>query len=196
MRAQRLALLGGIALAIALTPALAATVIAAGPTVVVQPGDTLTGIARRHGLSISRLVELNDLTDPNRIFAGQRLRVAGGGSRTSAPRTDVHTSHRARRQQRIDAVGHCRALRRQRRVHRRGQPPRESKPDLRGSAAHDPRRPGAPALPAPRGCRRWCLGTAAGGVGRARRQSRFDAVGHRRALQRERWIHRRGQPSR
>ena len=83
MRAQRLALLGGIAIAIALTPALAATVVAAGPTVVVQPGDTLTGIARRHSLSISRLVELNDLTDPNRIFVGQRLRVAAGGSGTS-----------------------------------------------------------------------------------------------------------------
>jgi N-acetylmuramoyl-L-alanine amidase len=84
LRAQRLALIGAIALAIALAPALAATVIAAGPTVVVEPGDTLTAIARRHGLSISRLVELNDLTDPNRIFAGQRLRVAaGGGARTS-----------------------------------------------------------------------------------------------------------------
>jgi N-acetylmuramoyl-L-alanine amidase len=83
LRAQRLALIGGIALAIALTPALAATAIAAGPTVVVEPGDTLTGIARRHDLSISRLAELNDLTDPNRIFAGQRLRVAAGGARTS-----------------------------------------------------------------------------------------------------------------
>jgi N-acetylmuramoyl-L-alanine amidase len=83
LRAQRLALIGGIALVIALTPALSATVIAVGPTVVVEPGDTLTGIARRHGLSISRLVELNHLTDPNRILAGQRLRVAAGGSRTS-----------------------------------------------------------------------------------------------------------------
>jgi len=83
LRAQRLSLIGGIALAIALTPALAATVVAAGPTVVVQPGDTLTGIARRHGLSISLLVELNELADPNRIYAGQRLRVAGS-SRTSA----------------------------------------------------------------------------------------------------------------
>jgi len=90
LRAQRLALIGGIALAIALTPALSATVIAVGPTVVVEPGDTLTGIARRHGLSISRLVELNHLTDPNRIFAGQRLRVAAGGSRASG-RTQTPT---------------------------------------------------------------------------------------------------------
>ena len=81
MRAQRLALIGGIALAIALTPALTVTVLAAEPTVVVQPGDTLTGIARRHGVSVGRLAELNHLADPNRIFVGQRLRVAGRGSR-------------------------------------------------------------------------------------------------------------------
>ena len=86
MRAQRLALIGGIALAIALTPVLTVTVLAAEPTVVVQPGDTLTGIAGRHGVSVGRLAELNDLADPNRIFVGQRLRVAGRGSRGSDQR--------------------------------------------------------------------------------------------------------------
>ena len=122
---------------------------------------------------------------------GRRRRFANVG-----PRTGAHPSHRARRHHRIDAVGHCRALWRERRVHRRGQPDRESKLDLRGPAARDPRRPGAPAFPAPRGSRRWCLGAAAGGIGRARRHSGFHAVGHRRALQRQRWIHRRGQPPR
>ena len=86
MRAQRLALIGGIALAIALTPVLTVTVLAAEPTVVVQPGDTLTGIAGRHGVSVGRLAELNDLADPNRIYVGQRLRVAGDGSRGSDQR--------------------------------------------------------------------------------------------------------------
>ena len=86
MRAQRLALIGGIALAIALTPVLTVTVLAAEPTVVVQPGDTLTGIAGRHGVSVGRLAELNDLADPNRIYVGQRLRVAGRGSRGSDQR--------------------------------------------------------------------------------------------------------------
>ena len=75
LRAPRLALTGGIALAITITPVLAATVVAADPTVVVQPGDTLTGISRRHGVSVQRLTDLNDLSNPNRIFAGQRLRV-------------------------------------------------------------------------------------------------------------------------
>ena len=99
MRAPRPALIGGIALAIALTPAYAATTVAADPTVVVRPGDTLTAIARRHGVSVERLVELNDLANPNRIYAGQRLRVGRDSSGTSgtapAPaRSTVHVVNR------------------------------------------------------------------------------------------------------
>jgi N-acetylmuramoyl-L-alanine amidase len=96
LRAPRLALIGGTTLAIALTPVLAATVLAADPTIVVQPGDTLTGISRRHGVSIQRLTALNDLANPSWIIAGQRLRIGrdrsgpSGGSRTS-PSTRVHT---------------------------------------------------------------------------------------------------------
>jgi LysM repeat protein len=96
LRAQRLALVGGIALAIALSPTLTVTVLAAEPTVVVQPGDTLTGIARRHGVSVARLAELNHLADPSRIFVGQRLRVGGGGSSTSGgarPSASFRTIH-------------------------------------------------------------------------------------------------------
>jgi LysM repeat protein len=94
LRATRPALIGGIAFAIAITPVLAATALAADPTVVVQPGDTLTGIGRRHGVSVGRLVELNDLADPNRIYAGQRLRVGRDRSRparaVSRPARAVH----------------------------------------------------------------------------------------------------------
>lgn len=98
MRAPRLALIGGITLAIVITPVLAATVLAADPTVVVQPGDTLTGIGRRHGVSVRRLTDLNDLANANRIFVGQRLRIgrdgpgstgSSGGSRAKA-RTTIH----------------------------------------------------------------------------------------------------------
>ena len=91
-----MALIGGMALSIALTPALTLTVLAAEPIVIVQPGDTLTAIARRHGVSVARLAELNHLADPSRIFAGQRLRVAGGGSRASdqrAPSAQHKTIH-------------------------------------------------------------------------------------------------------
>jgi N-acetylmuramoyl-L-alanine amidase len=84
LRAPRLALIGGITLAIAITPVLAATVLAADPTVVVRPGDTLTGIGQRHGVSVRRLTELNGLANPNWIVAGQRLRIGrDGGTRSS-----------------------------------------------------------------------------------------------------------------
>lgn len=43
--------------------------------VVVRPGDTLSEIALRHGVSMSQLMTLNAISDPNRIYAGQRLRL-------------------------------------------------------------------------------------------------------------------------
>ena len=88
-RPRRSAALLSLLSALLAGPILASTVLAADPTVIVQPGDTLTSIARRHGLSIARLVELNDLANPNRIRAGQRLRVGGGttgsGGGSAAP---------------------------------------------------------------------------------------------------------------
>lgn len=40
---------------------------------VVQPGETLTLIAARYGLTSDALATKNALTDPNAIFAGQKL---------------------------------------------------------------------------------------------------------------------------
>jgi N-acetylmuramoyl-L-alanine amidase len=49
----------------------------------VRQGDTLSSIARRFGVSMAALVETNDLTDPNLLAVGKRLRIpavpAGGG---------------------------------------------------------------------------------------------------------------------
>ncbi len=42
----------------------------------VLPGDTLSWIAKKHGLELDDLVRLNGLTDPNQISVGQRLRVS------------------------------------------------------------------------------------------------------------------------
>lgn len=42
---------------------------------VVRPGDTLSGIASRFGTSYQRLAQLNGIRNPNRIYAGQRVRV-------------------------------------------------------------------------------------------------------------------------
>ena len=44
-------------------------------TYVIQPGDTLSGIAQRYGTTAERLAQLNNLSDPNRIYAGNTLRI-------------------------------------------------------------------------------------------------------------------------
>lgn len=63
-----------IAAALVVAPILA-TVAMGADEVIVRPGDTLTAIARRHDLTIERLVEINGLRDANRIYPGQRLRL-------------------------------------------------------------------------------------------------------------------------
>lgn len=40
---------------------------------VVRPGDTLSGVARQHGMSSAELQAANDLRDPNRLIAGRTL---------------------------------------------------------------------------------------------------------------------------
>ncbi len=42
---------------------------------VVRRGDTLSGIAYRFGTTYQRLMQLNGIRNPNRIYAGQRLRI-------------------------------------------------------------------------------------------------------------------------
>ncbi len=41
----------------------------------VRPGDTLTAIARRYGLSVTDIARGNDVTDPRKLRAGQTLRL-------------------------------------------------------------------------------------------------------------------------
>jgi LysM repeat protein len=45
---------------------------------VVQPGDTLSGIAVRYAVSTSNLVSLNGLANPDLVVIGSRLRIPGG----------------------------------------------------------------------------------------------------------------------
>ena len=42
----------------------------------VQRGDTLSGIARKYGVSVQYLVNLNGIRNPNLIYAGQMLRIS------------------------------------------------------------------------------------------------------------------------
>jgi LysM repeat protein len=53
--------------------------------VVVRQGDTLSEIALRHGVTVAQLMALNALSDPNRIYPGQRLRLAADSAAPLAP---------------------------------------------------------------------------------------------------------------
>ena len=46
----------------------------------VATGDTLSGIAERHGISVTALADANGLDNPNLIRIGQVLEIPGGGS--------------------------------------------------------------------------------------------------------------------
>lgn len=53
--------------------------------VVVQAGQTLSEIAAAHGTTVERLVALNHLADPNRVYVGQRLRVRSARRAAAGP---------------------------------------------------------------------------------------------------------------
>jgi LysM repeat protein len=52
---------------------------------VVAPGETLSAIAQRYGVSLQALVEANSIGDSSRIAAGQRLAIPAPDSAGSAP---------------------------------------------------------------------------------------------------------------
>jgi len=54
-----------------------------GGSITVQPGDTLSDIADRQGVSLNQLMQANGITNPNMVVAGQKLVLPG--SRRAAP---------------------------------------------------------------------------------------------------------------
>lgn len=56
-----------------------------GGVVIVKPGDTLSGIARRNKVTVSALCAVNGITDKSRIRPGQQLRLPGRAALASAP---------------------------------------------------------------------------------------------------------------
>jgi murein DD-endopeptidase MepM/ murein hydrolase activator NlpD len=48
-----------------------------GPIYIVQPGDTLSAIARRLGVSQESLIQVNNISDPSRLFPGDSLLIPG-----------------------------------------------------------------------------------------------------------------------
>jgi len=59
---------------------------------IVQAGDWLSRIAARFGVTVQAIMSANGLTNPNRIFVGQRLVIPGGTSGGNPPATPAPTS--------------------------------------------------------------------------------------------------------
>jgi LysM repeat protein len=51
----------------------------------VRRGDTLSSIARRHGVSVWSLAQTNGISNPSLIYVGQVLRIPGSGSAPANP---------------------------------------------------------------------------------------------------------------
>ncbi|MGB3714768.1 MAG: LysM peptidoglycan-binding domain-containing protein [Candidatus Promineifilaceae bacterium] len=56
-----------------------------GGTYVIQPGDTLSGIAQRFNTTVAALAAANNIINPNYIYAGQVLTIPGGTGGTPPP---------------------------------------------------------------------------------------------------------------
>ena len=85
----------------ALPPLTTAPPTSAAPTTTIaqfyeiQNGDSLTAIADKFGVDLAQLIALNKIKDPNKIQAGQKLRIPPitvllNGSTTVAPTTTAH----------------------------------------------------------------------------------------------------------
>jgi lysozyme len=60
------------------------TTAASGTTYTVQSGDTLGGIAAQYGTTAAALASLNGISNPNMIYVGQTLKVAGTTATSTA----------------------------------------------------------------------------------------------------------------
>ncbi|GAA1362867.1 hypothetical protein GCM10009596_23050 [Arthrobacter rhombi] len=73
-------------------PARVTVATAAPKTVSVKSGDTLSGIAHRHHVSLSTLLKANSLSANDMIFPGQKIKLSGSSSKKSSPRTATSSS--------------------------------------------------------------------------------------------------------
>ena len=51
----------------------------------VQRGNTLSQIAQSYGVTVSSIVEINDIQNPNLIFPGEKLRITDSDSQELNP---------------------------------------------------------------------------------------------------------------
>jgi len=49
-------------------------------TVIVETGDSLSKIAKREGVTVDEIMSMNNISDPNLLFVGQKLTISGQAS--------------------------------------------------------------------------------------------------------------------
>jgi soluble lytic murein transglycosylase-like protein len=84
--------LASLSAALIAAPLLASLALAREP-IVVRPGDTLSAISERHGVSVETIAELNGLANPNRIYVGQRLRLEPAARAAPATPATIARTH-------------------------------------------------------------------------------------------------------
>ena len=78
---------------------------AAGGSITVARGETLSEIAERHGITVSRLMQLNGLGTADHIEAGQKLVVpSSGGARPAASYNRKASEHVVRSGESLTAI--------------------------------------------------------------------------------------------
>jgi LysM repeat protein len=60
---------------------------------VVQPGETLYSIAYRYGTTVDAIAKANGITNPNQIYAGQKLNVPTSSGGSSGGSTGCRIRH-------------------------------------------------------------------------------------------------------
>lgn len=61
-------------------------------TYTVQRGNTLSQIARSYGVTVSQILEINNIPNPNLIFPGQKLRITDSSNTTLNPVSNNNSS--------------------------------------------------------------------------------------------------------
>jgi LysM repeat protein len=92
--AVALTLLVLMAVSVAIVPhaEAAPAAVTSNGTYVVRAGDTLNSIAARYGVSPSTLARVNGISNPNRIYIGQRLVISGSAAPAPQPKPSTTAS--------------------------------------------------------------------------------------------------------
>ena len=63
----------------------------------VKAGETLTSIAKKHGVTTDALMRANDITDPTKLKVGQKLKIPAGRGAATPSNTSSDPLHKSRR---------------------------------------------------------------------------------------------------